>query len=327
MSTSASYARYGFRRLFQAVPLLLVAVVVTFALIHAAPGDPAVYLAGVYQADAEYLEQLRQEFGLDEPLYRQFATYLGNVVRFDLGYSPRMRQDVAGLILERLPATLLLMGLSMLISGVGGIALGLFAGRRPYSAVDNAATGVALAGYSMPVFWLGQLLLIVFALRLGWFPVQGMVSIRAPSEGFGRVLDILHHLVLPAVTYSAFFLTLVYRLTRQKIQEVLALDYIVTARAKGAGERRVLLSHALPNTLLAIVTVLALNFGFMMSGSVLVETVFAWPGLGRLLFDAIMARDYPVLMGLFIFTAVLIVVVNLITDLLYAVIDPRVVYE
>lgn len=320
-------ARYGALRALQALPLVLAAIVITFLLIHAAPGDPALYLAGVFQADAAYLDQLREEFGLNDPLYRQFWTYLTAVAQLDLGYSLRMRTDVLDLILQRLPATLLLMAFSVTLSGVGGVALGLMAGRKPYSLTDNVATGLALTGYSMPVFWLGQLLLVVFALGLGWFPVQGMTSLRAPSEGFGRILDILHHLALPALTYSAFFLTLIYRLTRQKTQEVLALDFVTTARSKGASERRVILRHVLPNSLLTIVTVIGLNVGLMISGSVLVETVFAWPGLGRLLFDAILARDYPVLMGLFIFTSLVIVIVNLVTDLLYAVIDPRVVYR
>ena len=318
---------YALKRIAQALPLILVIIAINFTLIHAAPGDPVDILLGQGEADPLVVAQLREEFGLDQPLPMQMGRYYAKVLSLDLGQSFRYREPVFDLILGRLPATLLLMGTALVLSTVLAVALGVIAAHRPYSALDNGVTLFALAGYSMPVFWLGQLLLIVFALKLDWFPAQGMQSIRAPAEGFGRVLDIAHHLVLPAVTYSLYHLALLFRLTRAKMQDVLAQDYIQTARAKGLSETQTLIGHALPNALLPIVTVLGLNFGFMLAGSVLTETVFAWPGTGRLLYEAILARDYPLLMGLFVCLSSMVVLVNVATDLAYALIDPRVVYR
>jgi ABC-type dipeptide/oligopeptide/nickel transport system permease component len=323
----ARLLRYILRRILQAVPLLLFVIVLTFLLVHAAPGDPIDILAGQMETTAEYRARLRAEFGLDQPLIVQLLTYVRRVLSLDLGHSLRYRRDVLDLIMSRLGPTLLLMGTSLVLSSIFGVLLGAIAARVPYSWTDNTATFVALAGYSMPVFWLGQLLLLLFALNLGWFPTQGMMSLRAPSEGLGRILDILHHLALPALTYSVYNLTLIFRLTRSRMQETLAEDYILTARAKGVHERGVVYHHALRNAMLPVVTVIGLNFGFMLAGSVLTETVFAWPGLGRLMYEAIMARDYPILMGLFIFISFLVIVANVITDIVYAFIDPRVVYR
>jgi ABC-type dipeptide/oligopeptide/nickel transport system permease component len=324
---TASLLIYVGGRLAQAVPILSIIILINFALIHAAPGDPVDFLIGATEATPEYIESLRREFGLDQPLWVQLVTYLGKIVQFDLGYSLRFREPVLSLILGRMPATLLLMGTALLFSSAIGILLGVIAARRPYSAGDYAATFVSLAGYSMPVFWLGQIMLIVFALHLAWFPTQGMYSLRAPSQGFGRILDVAHHLVLPATTYSFYHLALIYRLTRVKMQEVMALDFITTARAKGVAEGRVVYKHALRNAILPVVTVIGLNFGFMLAGSVLTETVFAWPGMGRLLYEAIGARDYPVLMGLFTVLSVMVICANVLTDVIYALVDPRVVYR
>lgn len=314
-------------RLLQAVPILFVIVLINFALIHTAPGDPVYFLIGAAEVTPEYIENLRREFGLDQPLWKQFITYLSKILQFDLGYSFRFREPVLSLILSRMPATLLLMGTALIFSSVIGILLGVLAARRPYSIGDYSATFISLGGYSMPVFWLGQIMLIVFALQFAWFPTQGMYSLRAPSAGWGRVLDVAHHLVLPALTYSFYHLALIFRLTRVKMQEVMALDFIMTARAKGASERRVVYKHALRNAMLPVVTVIGLNFGFMLAGSVLTETVFAWPGMGRLLYEAIGARDYPVLMGLFTILSIMVICANIMTDVAYALIDPRVVYR
>lgn len=314
-------------RLVQAVPILFVIILINFTLIHAAPGDPIDFLIGSTDATPEYIEGLRREFGLDQPLSVQFATYITKILQFDLGYSLRYREPVLSLILGRMPATLLLMGTALVFSSLVGILLGVFAARRPYTAGDYAATFISIAGYSMPVFWLGQIMLVVFALHLAWFPTQGMYSLRAPSEGIGRVLDVAHHLVLPAITYSFYHLALIFRLTRVKMQEVLALDFITTARAKGVAEGRVVYRHALRNAVLPVVTVIGLNFGFMLAGSVLTETVFAWPGMGRLLYEAVGARDYPVLMGLFTVLSFMVICANVITDVVYALVDPRVIYR
>lgn len=324
---SAALLLYVLRRLLQAVPVVFVIIVLNFVLIRAAPGDPLDVLTGQMETTEAFLAQLRAEYGLDQPLTTQLWLYLTKVVQGDLGYSLRFRQDVTTLILSRLPATLLLMGTALVVSSIFGILLGVIAARRPYSMTDNTVTLIALAGYSMPVFWLGQILLLIFALQLAWFPVQGMYSLRAPQEGWGRVLDLMRHLALPALTYSVYHLTLIYRLTRVKMQETLALDYITTARAKGLPEGRVAWGHALPNAMMPIVTVIGLNFGFMLAGSVLTETVFAWPGLGRLLYEAIMARDYQVLLGLFTVLSIMVILANVITDVIYALIDPRVLYK
>ena len=318
---------YALKRIAQAVPLVLIIIAINFALIHAAPGDPVDILLGQGESDPQVVAQLRSEFGLDQALSVQLLRYYAKVLSLDLGQSFRYREPVAELIASRLPATLLLMGAALIVSTLVAVVLGVLAARKPYSAVDNSVTAIALAGYSMPVFWLGQLLLIAFALKLDWFPAQGMVSIRTPAEGFDRLLDIAHHLVLPALTYSLYHLALIFRLTRAKMQDVLAQDYIQTARAKGLSETQVIFGHALRNAWLPIVTVLGLNFGFMLAGSVLTETVFAWPGTGRLLYEAILARDYPVLMGLFVCLSSMVVLVNVLTDIAYALIDPRVVYR
>lgn len=316
---------YVLRRLLLAIPLILVVIALNFTLIMLAPGDP-VDLIVPEGADQAYRDRVRAEFGLDQPAPVQLVRYVANVARGDLGYSIRFRQDVLPLIVSRLGATLLLAGTGFIISSVLGVLLGVIAARRANSFGDNAATLFSLAGYSMPVFWLGQLMLVVFALDLGWFPTQGMFSIRTPTEGFAHVLDVAHHLVLPALAYSIYPLTLIYRLTRVKMRDTLVLDYITTARAKGLRERRISYRHALPNAFLPVLTVIGYNFGFMLAGSVLVETVFGWPGMGRLLQESIFGRDYPVLLGLFTVSSVMVIVANVITDILYAVIDPRVTF-
>ena len=321
------HLEYALRRVLQAVPLVLVIIGINFILIHAAPGDPLDVLLGPTEADPVVIAQLRAEFGLDQPVWVQLWNYYAKVLALDFGASFRYREPVIELIASRLPATLLLMGTALTLSTIVAVALGILAAMRPYSTLDNATTVIALAGYSMPVFWLGQILLLVFALHLDWFPAQGMVSLRAPEEGVGRVLDIAYHLVLPTVAYGIYHLALIFRLTRVKMQDVLAQDYILTARAKGMSELRVVLRHALRNAVLPLVTVIGLNFGFMLAGSVLTETVFAWPGTGRLLYEAILSRDYPLLMGLFTCLATMVVAVNVVTDILYALIDPRVVYR
>ena len=316
--------RYVMGRLLQAVPLIFVVMTVNFILIHSAPGDPIHLLIGEGSASEELIEQTRAEFGLDKPLHVQFVSYVQNVLQLNLGYSLRYRQDVFDLILSRIPASLLLMGTAFVVSSAAGILLGLYAGTRKDSLADRAAVVLSILGYSMPVFFLGLLLLTVFSLNLGWFPAQGMYNIRNPQEGWGLVKDVAHHLVLPVLTYSAFQLALIFRVTRVKMQQVMKEDYITTARAKGVGEGRVVFRHAVPNTLLPIVTVLGLNLEWLLAGSVLTETVFAWPGLGRLMFDAVSARDFPLLMGLFIVISSFVIIVNLCTDVIYRLIDPRV---
>lgn len=315
---------YTLRKLIQ-VPILLFGVVLTvFVLIHVAPGDPIATLIGDAPATPEYVAELREHLGLDRPLPEQFWLYLSNVVQGDFGTSYYYTGTVLELILQRLPATLLLMAAGLVLATVVGVLLGVVAAARPNSPLDTAANLVAIVGYSLPVFWLGELALLAFALTLGWFPSQGMTSLREPKEGFDAVLDVAHHLVLPAVVLATRYIAIDFRLTRAEVIEVLTQDYILWARAKGLTSRLVLFRHALPNALLPVVTVTGLNIGFAFSGAVLTEIVFGWPGIGRLTLDAISHRDYPVLMGIFIFITMGVVIVNFLTDLLYAVIDPRI---
>ncbi len=318
---------FAARRVLLAVPTLFLVVTLVFLLVHLAPGDPVSFLAGEGDISDEYLETVRAEYGLDKPLYVQYFAYLGKALTGDLGMSYRYKAPVTELILERIPATLLLM-LGAIVLFVGtGLVLGVSAARRPNSAFDVTLGVGAVVGWSVPLFWMGQLLLIAFALKLRWFPAQGMFDLRSPSTGLGHVLDILRHLALPLFTLGLRFLALGARMTRASTLEVLSQDHITTARAKGLPEDVVVARHAVPNALLPVVTLVGMNIGTMLAGSVLTEVVFAWPGMGRLLYDGIYARDYPLVTGIVLTVTVVVILSNLVTDLVYAVIDPRIRYR
>jgi len=321
---SESIWGYACRRFWHDVPLVLGVVVVNFTLIHLAPGDPILALIGEFQASPEFVQSVRQQFGLDRPLPMQLGLYLLNLLRGDFGFSFAFKQPVLLVILERVPATFLLMTAAILYATLCGALFGVISSRRQYSHTDNAFTLLSLIGYSMPVFWLGQILLILFSLQVSLFPAQGMESLRESYTGIARGLDILHHLVLPAFTLGLGYLAVDVRFTRASMIEVMSQDYIRTARAKGLSERMVFYKHGLRNALIPLVTITGLNFGFLLAGAVLTETVFAWPGLGRLMYDSIYTRDYPVLMGMFVVISVAVIVVNLFTDILYSVLDPRI---
>jgi peptide/nickel transport system permease protein len=323
---SSNLGRYVVVRILQAVPLLLGVVVVNFTLVHLAPGDPITALTGEFPAPPEYVARLRAEFGLDRPLWEQLFRYIVSILQGNLGFSFIRRAPVLDLVVERAGPTALLMLSAMALSVLLGVLLGVVSARRVYSATDNALTVAGLVGYSIPVFWLGQVLIVLFALTLGWLPASGMVSLRTPPEGLARALDIGAHLLLPALCLSTRYIALNTRITRTSMLEVMHTDYIVTAKAKGLPERAILVRHALRNALLPVVTIVGYNLGFALSGSVLVETVFGWPGLGRLLFESIGSRDYPLLLGIFLFLSVVVVVTNLVTDILYAYLDPRIRY-
>lgn len=316
---------YVLRRLLQAVPLILGIVVINFTLIHMAPGDPAILMAGDY-ANADQVERIRQELGLDRPIYVQFVKYLWDVATLDLGYSYRFRAPVTDIVLARLPNTLLLLFFSFGLSIIASVALAARSALRPNSMFDNAASTVAMLGYCLPAFWLGMMLILVFSSILGWLPTGGMYSVRSNTEGFARVIDIGKHLVLPAIAYAAYFLAMGYRLTRAKLIETLREDYIRTARMKGASDRRVLYHHALRNALVPVIAVLGLELGVMIGGAVVVETVFSWPGVGRLMYDSILSRDYPLLLGTFVIVSFGVIIVNLLADLVAVALDPRIAY-
>lgn len=314
---------YTLRRLAQTAPLVLAILVLTFGLIHAAPGDPIYALAGE-SGDAAYYAAMRAKFGLDRPLHEQLLRYLANAARGDFGYSYTYSQPVFQVIAGRVPATLLLLLSALVVSTSSGVWLGLRAARREGGAVDHGVLVGTLLGAAVPVFWLGQVLVIVFAAGLGWFPVQGMSTARAGLSGPAYGLDVLRHLVLPVATLALLQLALVTRLTRAGLLEALGEEYVRTARAKGASEEQVLRRHALPNALLPVVTVVGSHFGTLLTGAVLTEIIFAWPGLGRLLYDATLSRDYPLLMAIFLVAALSVILANLATDLAYGLLDPRV---
>jgi peptide/nickel transport system permease protein len=313
------------RRAAKAAIVVLAIVVCNFLLIHAAPGDPASVIAGQSgAADQQFLDQLRRQFGLDQPLHVQLWLYLKGVLQLDLGFSHRQQMPVAQLILERLPATLLLTGAAFVLAVAGGVTLGALAARRVGSWADSAITALALTFYATPLFWVGLMLVLLFSVTLEWLPSFGMNTVGADLQGAALVLDTAKHLVLPAVTLGLFYLAVYARLTRATMLEVADQDFVKTARAKGVPEGRILRAHILRNALLPVITFAGIQAGQLVGGSILVETVFAWPGIGRLAFEALLARDYPVLLGVFFCTSVMVVLFNLLTDLLYAVIDPRV---
>ena len=316
--------RFAGRRMATALPMLAAVAVLTFVLVRLAPGDPVYVLAGEGGTPA-YYALVRQRLGLDRPFPEQLARYLVTLARGDLGWSLHQQRPVGELIVERLPATLLLAGMAFLVATAAGLVLGVWAAVRAGSAVDRLLLVAATVGSSLPVFWTGLLLVLVFAWHLHWMPVQGMTAAPAPATAAARVLDVVHHLVLPACALALQPLASVSRLMRLKILEALAEPYIVTARAKGLPRGRVL-AHAVRNALLPVLTVLGGYAQMLVTGAVLTETVFAWPGLGWLALDATLTRDYPVILGLVLTGAAGTVALNWLTDVLYGVVDPRITY-
>lgn len=312
------------KRLAYALGLILAVLSINFALIHAAPGDPAMVIAGeMGGADQSTLEQIRKTYGLDRPLSDQYITYITRAAQGDLGQSYLYNQPVTDLILQRLPATVLLVLSALLTAILVGTMVGVWASRRPHSVGSGAVTVLSLVGYSMPTFWTGILLVILFGKIIPIMPIAGMRDVRIYGGWWVTSLDVLHHLILPAFTLAIVYMAQYSRLSRASMLEVLSSDYIRTARAKGLAERLVIWKHALRNALMPVVTIAGLQFGNLVSGAVLVETVFSWPGLGTLAFDSILGRDYPTLLGVLFFSSVLVIVANQLTDLTYRWIDPR----
>lgn len=314
---------YLLRRVIQLLPAVLGIVLLGFALVHAAPGDPILALAGE-DGDAAYYAAMRERFGLDQPLLLQMWTYVRNVLSGDLGTSFAQGRPVLELIAGRLPATLLLTGSALVISTVVGVGMGAFTARRAHRVGDVAVNSVMLTAHAAPAFWLGQLALLAFAGGLGWFPVQGMSDARQQLTGFTAVLDVGHHLILPALVLASSQIALITRLTRTSLLTEMTSPHVRTARAKGLTMRRVIYVHALRRALLAAVTVIGGRIGHLLAGTVVVEVVFGWPGIGRLLLTAMQSRDHPVLLGVFLMVALSVVVANLLTDLAYGWIDPRI---
>jgi peptide/nickel transport system permease protein len=318
-------ARFILVRLFQAIPVVFGVVVLNFLLLQLAPGDAATVLAGeAGGAPAEYVEQLRARFGLDQPVMVQLGLYLKNILLLDLGFSFRNNAPVLGLILDRLWPTLLLMGATLVISVGGGVVLGVVAALGVRTWRDHLISITAVIAYATPLFWIGLMLILVFSIRLDWFPTSGMEDVVAFHEGWARVIDIAHHLVLPAITLSLFYLALYTRLMRATVLEQRGAEYATTARAKGLTERAITLRHVLRNALLPVVTMAGVQVGALLGGSVVVETVFAWPGLGQLAYQSLFARDFNLLLGIFFLSACLVVIVNIMVDVIYVLLDPRI---
>jgi peptide/nickel transport system permease protein len=321
----ARFAGFLVQRVIKMVVMVFAIIVANFLLVHAAPGDPASVIAGeAGAADPQFLAQLRAQFGLDQPLSTQLWLYVSHVAQGDLGVSYRQQRPVLGLILERLSATLLLTGTAFVLAIAGGVTLGALAARRVGRTSDSLITVLALGLYATPIFWVGLMLVLVFSVWLDWLPSFGMNTVGADLTGAAAVLDTARYLLLPALTLGLFYMAVYARLTRAAMLEVASQDFVRTARAKGVPEGGVQRRHVLRNALLPVITVAGIQAGQLVGGSILVETVFAWPGIGRLAFDALLARDYQILLGVFLATSVLVLIFNLVTDLLYAWIDPRV---
>jgi len=320
-------ARYVVRRLLQMASLLFAISIVAFLLMHLAPGDPTAFFLDPIKAGVmspEEVARLRARFGLDRPLAVQYARWLGDVLAGNWGYSILSKKPVIAEIAERLPNTILLGGAAFLLALVVAIPAGVISAARQYSVFDYAVTGLALAGISVPAFWLGLMLMQLFANELGWLPAVGMHDVRQDLHGLAAAGDVGRHLVLPAVVLAVGFMASWTRYLRSSILEVFAEDYIRTARAKGLRERLVIVRHALKNSLIPMITVLGVSLPTLLGGAFVIETVFGWPGMGRLGVGAILNRDYPVIMGVTMVSAVMVVLGNFLADVAYVWADPRI---
>lgn len=321
-------SRYIARRLLQAVPLLIVISLLTFMIVEIAPGDAAqMYINPEGGTDPAYIAQVRTSLGLDEPVHIRYINWLGKTLSGDFGFSFRTRRPVSLEVGDRLPNTLLLGSASLLLSFAIAIPIGVVSALKRYTFTDYFLSTLALAGISIPIFWIALLLVQVFAIQLGWLPASGMRNVRESYTGFPAAVDVLQHMILPTITLSLAQIAGWSRYQRSALLEVLGQDFIRTARGKGLLERRVLLVHALRNSLIPMVTLIGISVPTVVTGAFITETIFSWPGIGRMGVDAVTGRDYPVIMAVTMMSALLIVFGNLIADLAYAWVDPRIRYE
>jgi peptide/nickel transport system permease protein len=304
--------QYVIKRLLSTIPVLIGISILLFFMLRMLPGDPAQVLAG-QMATPEEVDLIRHQLGLDRPIYVQYGLFLSRIARFDLGRSARTQNPVTEEIWARLPNTVLLAVVAITLACLFGIPAGIISAVRPYTWIDYVVTSLAIFGISMPVFWLGLMLVVVFSVILQWLPAGGTGTWK--------------HVILPSFTLAAFVVAFIARMTRSSMIEVLSQDYTTTARSKGLKERVVIIKHALKNALIPIITVIGLQFGLLLGGAVLTETVFAWPGLGRLIVDSILGRDYPMIQGAILIFGLLYILVNLVVDLLYAYVDPRIRFD
>lgn len=313
------------RRLLHTLLVSVAVVVLSFFLIRLAPGDAAMAMAGqAGYSDATFIRNLRAEYGLDKPLPVQLWKYVSAVAHGDLGMSYERRQPVLEIIMERLPNTLLLDGFALIVALAGGIALGALAARRPGSMGDAGVTGLAMLFYAVPQFWLGMMAALVFSVWLGVLPPFGIETMGADYHGLARIADIARHMFLPGMTLALYYMASYARLTRAAMIEVADQDFVKTARAKGIPEHQVARRHVLRNALIPLITYAGLQASILVGGTVLVENVFSWPGVGTLAYEAVTARDNPLLLGILLVTAILVSLFNLLTDIAYSVADPRV---
>lgn len=313
------------RRLLQAVPVVLGIVAIIFLLLNLSPGDLVDVMAAEEQiSDPQVLEQIRAEYGLDLPVYVQLANYVWNIVHLDLGYSFRHSQPVWDVIVQRLPATLLLMSVSMALALFIGVLAGVVASIKVNTLYDNLISVIAIVFFAAPSFWIGLMMMVLFSVKLGLLPVSGMFTIGADYSLAGEIWDVSRHLVMPSFALGLFYAAIYARVMRASMLEVSGLDFIRTARAKGLGEKRVAFKHILRNALLPVVTLFGLQLGTMLAGSVVIESVFSWPGIGTLVFEAVLTRNFPLVMGVLLFGSILVVIANLAVDLIYMRLDPRI---
>ncbi|UHS63962.1 ABC transporter permease [Agrobacterium vaccinii] len=313
------------RRLLSAIPVLTIILLLTFLLLENASGDAVdAYLVSIGGGDAALRETLRSQYSLDQSMLARLWLYVSSVARLDLGWSVAFDRPVLSLILERLPNTLLLMGSATALSFALGSTLGIIAGAKPGSVQDRALSTLSLALYAMPGFWLGLVLVIAFSVKLRWLPTSGIETIASGEQGLERALDIARHLVLPVASLGFIYLALFLRVMRSAMAEIWRLEFVDFARSKGLSYRRIVLRHVARNAALSLVTVLGLQSAAMLGGSVVIESVFAVPGFGRLAQEAVSGRDTPLLMGIILTSAVFVILINLVVDLLYAVLDPRI---
>ncbi len=312
-------------RLLQAIPMLLAVIVLNFLLIQAAPGSFLDVMTAEQQvSDAEMIERLRKTYGMDQPVYVQLGKYIWSVLQLDLGFSYRQNMPVAEVIGQQLPATLLLMVTAIGVAVLVGVTAGIIAAAKVNTVWDSLVSALAVFFFAAPSFWLGIMMIVLFSVKLGWFPVGGMQTIGLEGDVFAQTLDILHHLALPAVSLGLFYAAMYARVMRASMLEVARLDFVRAARAKGLSSMRVILAHVARNALLPVVTLLGLQMGTVLGGSVVIEAVFSWPGIGSLLFDSVMSRNFPVVLGVMALSAVVVTVANILVDLAYTKLDPRI---
>lgn len=319
--------QYLRKRLLTGILVILVSLSINFALIHAAPGNPISLLAGKDNPSPEMVEALTEKYRLNDPVPVQFASYIGTLLKGDLGYSILSDEPVGKLILEKVKPTLLLALTGLILAVVIGTALGIYAARRRGSKFDVFMCGISYIFDSTPSFWLGLMMILIFASRLGWLPTSGMVDLRAGYTGFAYFLDVLKHLTLPLLTVVLIQIPYFFRIARSSVIQVMAEDFITTFRATGMDDNKIFQKYVFKNAILPTITVFGLSLAYVISGVAIIEIVFAWPGTGRLLMDAIMKRDYPLLMGIYLMLSVSIAVCMILVDIVYAMVDPRIRYD